>query len=740
MRSNLLADLLPILRCTVCGSGLELTDNGCRCLACSKEFPLVRGVLRFTDAHNYADSFGYQWKEFSRTQLQPEASERNFRRKTRLREEDVSGKLILDVGCGMGRFAEVVTRWGGRAVGVDLSAAAEVAASNLADRDFVAIQADVFALPFAAESFDCIYSVGVLHHTPDCEMAFKALPQYLKPGGSIAVWLYSAYNKWYRFSDHYRKYTHKIPTRKLHSFLSVAVPFFYWLDRTLRAVPFAGPPVAGLVHHLFPVNRSPNPQLRILDTLDWYSPQYQSKHTYEQVFRWFESCGLEQLTVADSTIGVKGQKPLCSSTHESLPAPQQLRVAPNPATDPVNLLISKHSTAKGGFSPGKKAARTMRWFPSYAWQRMVRRKPSGGTHLMIALADHFEPAIIPHNGSARAPHHEQERRLEHWCRAYPRAFDRLRDHDGKPFVHTYFYPAEQYDRSLVTRIASHCAEGWGEIEVHLHHGLRHPDNAENTRRQLLEFRNALAFDHGSLCYLDGVGAPRYGFVHGNFALANSAAGYNCGVDSEMQLLADTGCYADFTLPPGLYHRAHIPKINSLYECIPPLDRAGAHREGHTLTAGRAPTVFPLMVEGPLMLSFLRPDGRRLVGVENGSLTTKNPPSLYRWGLWKQANIRVAGRPDWLFIKLQCHGMDPRDEEVMLGEGAQRFLRQLIEGAPERMETLHFVTTREMVNIILAACDGREGNPGDYRDYRLQRLPASREKSVSPETATISLRN
>ena len=58
----------------------------------------------------------------------------------------------------------------------------------------------------------------------------------------------------------------------------------------------------------------------------------------------------------------------------------------------------------------------------------------------------------------------------------------------------------------------------------------------------------------------------YGFVHGNFALANSADGHHCGVDSEMQVLAETGCYADFTLPPGLYHRAHIAKINSLYEC------------------------------------------------------------------------------------------------------------------------------------------------------------------------------
>ena len=85
----------------------------------------------------------------------------------------------------MGRFAEVATRWGARVVGIDLSAAAEVAAKNLADREFVAFQADVFALPFAPESFDIIYSVGVLHHTPDCEAAVKSLDKYLKPGGIL---------------------------------------------------------------------------------------------------------------------------------------------------------------------------------------------------------------------------------------------------------------------------------------------------------------------------------------------------------------------------------------------------------------------------------------------------------------------------------------------------------------------------------------------------------------------------
>jgi SAM-dependent methyltransferase len=312
VRSPLSAELLGLLRCTACRAALGEQEDGYSCPSCGRGFPPVRGVLRFVDAHNYADSFGYQWNKFDRTQLDrgPRTlSDRDFRRKTGLKPEDLEGKLVLDVGCGMGRFAEVATRWGARVVGIDLSAAAEAAARNLAEREFVALQADVFALPFAPESFDFIYSMGVLHHTPDCEKAFKTLPQYLKPGGGIAIWLYSGYNKWYRFSDIYRKITHRLPAPLLLGILRVAVPFFYWLDRGLRAIPLGGRPLAGLIHLVFPVNRHPNAEMRVLDTFDWYSPKYQSKHTYEQVFRWFEDSGLRDLTVGELSIGVRASKP-----------------------------------------------------------------------------------------------------------------------------------------------------------------------------------------------------------------------------------------------------------------------------------------------------------------------------------------------------------------------------------------------------------------------------------------------
>jgi SAM-dependent methyltransferase len=274
---------------------------------------------------NYVSNFGFEWHKYARTQFDHEASQESevgFRQKTGFSPEEIQGKLVLDVGCGTGRFAEVASRWGARVVGIDLSSAAEVAAHNLADRKSVTIfQADVFAPPFALESFDFIYSIGVLHHTPNCEQAFKVLPSFLKPGGTIAIWLYSGYHNWYRFSDLYRKFTHRLPARWLHTLCRVATPLYY-LDRGLRCIPLVGNPLSGLIRHVLPVSLNPNHDVRILDTFDWYSPKYQSKHTYEQVFRWFESCGLDSLRVLHTPIAARGRKPPPISIQE------QRRVSP----------------------------------------------------------------------------------------------------------------------------------------------------------------------------------------------------------------------------------------------------------------------------------------------------------------------------------------------------------------------------------------------------------------------------
>jgi len=369
-----------------------------------------------------------------------------------------------------------------------------------------------------------------------------------------------------------------------------------------------------------------------------------------------------------------------------------------------------------------KALTSLRWLPAYVGQRLVRRPPRvGQVDLIIALADHFEPTIVPEAPTTYASPEEQERRLERWCRAYPQAVAPWRDADGYPLRHTYFYPAEQYDKVLIDRLTEHCHAGWGEIEIHLHHGIGAPDTGANVRRVLCDFRDRLAA-RGCLSRWDGQGPPRYAFVHGNWALANSARGRYCGVDEEMQILAETGCYADLTLPSAP-SPAQVAKINALYECRLPLARRVPHRRGRDLRRGRAPVTFPLIVQGPLGLNFARRvRGWPVPNIENAAWTSQNPPTLHRLRLWRRAAVTVRGRPEWLFVKLHCHGMDPRDDAAMLGTPMQNFLRELAgEAGPGSRYRVHFVTAREMVNIILATCDGRDGSPGDYRDYRLRTI-------------------
>lgn len=368
----------------------------------------------------------------------------------------------------------------------------------------------------------------------------------------------------------------------------------------------------------------------------------------------------------------------------------------------------------------------IRWLPSFATQRFSTRLTArgGSAHLIIAVADHFEPSFVPEAPRTLAPLDIQEARLERWCRELPKALSDHRDADGRPFRHTYFFPAEQYDAGLLQRLADHCRAGWGEVEIHLHHGVHAPDTSAATRAMLAGFRDRLVH-HGLLSSWDGDGRPRYAFVHGNWALANSSGGRFCGVDDELAILAETGCYGDFTLPSAP-DPAQTATVNTLYECTLPLSQRAAHRRGRRLTVGRAPTTFPLIMQGPLALDFSRTGARFVIPrIENAEVSARRPITARRIAIWRRMAVTVRGRPDWVFIKLHCHGMDERDRDAMLGAGRAESLRAIEQFARGAGDKLHFVTTREMANIALAACDGRDGSPGEYRDYRLRLLSATR---------------
>lgn len=295
----------------------------------------------------------------------------------------------------------------------------------------------------------------------------------------------------------------------------------------------------------------------------------------------------------------------------------------------------------------------------------------------------------------------------------------VRDCDGMPFRHTNFYPAEQYYPSLLEKLAELQSEGFGEVEIHLHHGVEKPDNATNLRQALMTFRDLLAEEHRCLSRLDGQGIPMYAFVHGNLALANSAGGRYCGVDSEMQILADTGCYADFTLPSAP-DQSQVPRINAIYQCGSPFDQRIPHWSGPNLQRGHAPKL-PLIFTGPLVFNWRR----RLYGLpvprlDDGALAENYTLDIDRLNRWADANIGIRGRAEWVFVKLYCHGFFPKDQDTVIGKVARRFWLESLEYAERTGKfKIHFATAREAFNIAMAAVDGCEGQPGDYRDYRLK---------------------
>ena len=279
-------DLLALLRCPACRGPLEATGDtsALRCVACGATYPVRGGVPRLA-GERYVASFGRQWNRYD--VARPDEDEATFRVKTGLDPRALAGRLVLDAGCGGGRYARLLGQAGARVVGVDLSAAVDKAATLCADLPEVAIvQADLLDLPLAEAAFDAAFSIGVLHHSPDPRRAFAQVAARVKPGGRLAVWLYrrnTPPQEW--LNSALRALTTRLPPRVLEPLcagLGVlgGVPV---LNRTLNKV-------ANFSNH-------PDWTLRVCDNFDWYAPKYQSHHAVAELMGWFAEEGFEDLVV-----------------------------------------------------------------------------------------------------------------------------------------------------------------------------------------------------------------------------------------------------------------------------------------------------------------------------------------------------------------------------------------------------------------------------------------------------------
>ncbi len=356
------------------------------------------------------------------------------------------------------------------------------------------------------------------------------------------------------------------------------------------------------------------------------------------------------------------------------------------------------------------------WLDDYARSFADRRRigrDAGFTDIMVCVADHFEPRWGTKDEAL------EQQRVAAWVRELPIALQGRKDSDGQLPQHTFFYPYEEYSENLLNDLTELCADGYGEIEIHLHHAH---DTEETLKLQLDDFVQILHWRHGALGTHIDTGAPGYAFVHGNWALNNS--GYDdelCGVNDEIKVLLDTNCYVDMTLPSAPSNM-QVNIVNRVYYATSSKDQPAGHKEGELVAVGgSAPSAEHLMlITGPLGLNWQRRKFALLPRIENGELAGNAPCSAQRVGLWEKLSSAVVGKPSWRFIKLHCHGVQEKDHSIMLGEDCTNMYTELERQFRDRPGyRLHYVSAREMYNIARAAEAGESGNPNQYRDYVYQ---------------------
>lgn len=311
-------EIVELLRCPTSGSRLKLEVEeavGNEVITgylvaedAGQRYPIVAGIPRFVQREGYAETFGFQWRAFARTQLdsvsgQPISAQR-FWRATAWEPEGLRGQYVLDVGCGAGRFAEVALRAGARVIAIDASTAVDACLQNLSGAGPMSvIQADLHALPFRPGAFPFVYCLGVLQHTPDPREAFMGIAKMVCPGGQLAVDVYEkSWKTWLHPKYWLRPLTIRMDQDRLFRLLVRTVPHLRRLSSCLRRVPAMAHALSRLVpvanyEGVYPLHAAQLDEWALLDTFDWLSPIYDKPQTATALRRWFEEAGFASVEI-----------------------------------------------------------------------------------------------------------------------------------------------------------------------------------------------------------------------------------------------------------------------------------------------------------------------------------------------------------------------------------------------------------------------------------------------------------
>lgn len=324
---------LELLSCPACRAGkLQLSvaeaasdgdvlEGELLCAPCDARYPVKGGIPRFVPGENYAQNFGVQWHMFRKTQLDSNSgqsiSRDRFLHYTGWNAEDLRRALVLDAGCGAGRFAEIALSLGVRVIAIDYSNAVEAARENLKDRgDIDFIQADITALPFGPGVFDFVYCLGVIQHTPDPARTFRKLSEAVRPGGKLAVDVYPAVWKNLFFAKYWiRPLTRRLRPETSYRIVERIFPALYPLSGAISRIPVAGHYLRYLIpvaqyRGVYPLDDAQLREWALLDTFDMWAPAFDQPQTLETMRAWFEQAGFSDVETFHAGFYVgRGQKP-----------------------------------------------------------------------------------------------------------------------------------------------------------------------------------------------------------------------------------------------------------------------------------------------------------------------------------------------------------------------------------------------------------------------------------------------
>jgi SAM-dependent methyltransferase len=286
------------------GENEKIESGELICATCGSCYPIVRGVPRFVQSDQYAVSFGLQWNRYAHVQLDSRNgthfSRDRFYAITDWRPPTLKDRLVLDVGCGAGRFSEITLSDGAEVVAVDLSSAVDAAYQNLGDHPrFHCLQASVFDLPLADGTFDFAYCIGVIQHTPDPRRAVESILPKVKVGGKVGLWIYEldwkAFVGTLAFKYLLRPITRRMRFDQIASFSTALERIFWPIIKLARGRGLPGKVVMRMLPvasaHLYSVALKEEDfrEWVRLDTIDMYSPAHDHPQTFDRVRSWLES-------------------------------------------------------------------------------------------------------------------------------------------------------------------------------------------------------------------------------------------------------------------------------------------------------------------------------------------------------------------------------------------------------------------------------------------------------------------